>query len=157
MNRPITGFHRDHEAHWVAELSCGHGRHVRHDPPFTERAWVESPEEREARIGSPLNCVRCDRLELPEGFEPYRRTPSFTEATTPEALHRDHATKSGIWGLIHVAQGRLDYHVHPPLARHDVLTSASPGVIAPEVRHRVSASEPVEFCVEFWRRREVAP
>ena len=153
MNRPITGFHRDDEEHWVAELSCGHGRHVRHDPPFTERPWVQSPAEREARIGAALDCVRCDRFELPEEFEPYQRTPSFTESTLPEALRRDHATKPGVWGMIHVERGRLDYHVHAPAQRHEILTPASPGVVLPEITHHVAGSEPVAFYVEFWRRR----
>jgi len=153
MDRSITGFHRDDEEHWVAELSCGHGQHVRHDPPFTERPWVQSRAEREARIGSALDCVRCDRSELPEDFERYRRTPAFTESTLPQALQRDHATKPGVWGLIRVARGRLDYHLHAPFDRHEVLTPGSPGVVLPEVTHHVSASEPVEFRVEFWRRR----
>jgi hypothetical protein len=32
VKRRIVGFHRDDERHWVAELECGHGQHVRHDP-----------------------------------------------------------------------------------------------------------------------------
>ena len=37
MLRPIDGFHQDEEGHWVAELRCGHGQHVRHAPPFWQR------------------------------------------------------------------------------------------------------------------------
>ena len=33
MQQAIVGFHLDEENHWVAELACGHGQHVRHDPP----------------------------------------------------------------------------------------------------------------------------
>ncbi|MFT4728722.1 MAG: hypothetical protein ACI9UN_003235 [Granulosicoccus sp.] len=32
MLQKITGFHQDDKADWVAELSCGHGQHVRHNP-----------------------------------------------------------------------------------------------------------------------------
>ncbi|MGN0857666.1 MAG: DUF3565 domain-containing protein, partial [Stenotrophomonas sp.] len=32
VQHPITGFHQDDQGHWVAELACGHGRHVRHNP-----------------------------------------------------------------------------------------------------------------------------
>ncbi len=57
--RPITGFHTDDEGHWVAELACGHGRHVRHDPPWQERPWVTTPEGRASRLGMTLPCRAC--------------------------------------------------------------------------------------------------
>ena len=60
MNRRIAGFHRDDEGHWVADLDCGHGQHVRHDPPWQKREWVTTAEGRTRFVGTPLNCVRCD-------------------------------------------------------------------------------------------------
>jgi len=63
MQRRITGFHLDEEGDWVAELDCGHTRHVRHRPPWFNRPWVIDPEQREAAIDTPLDCVRCDRGE----------------------------------------------------------------------------------------------
>ena len=39
-NSGLAGFHQDEEEHWVAELECGHGQHVRHDPPWQVRTWV---------------------------------------------------------------------------------------------------------------------
>jgi Protein of unknown function (DUF3565) len=60
MDRVIVGFHQDEQQHWVADLECGHTRHVRHDPPWQNRAWVLTPEGRSQYIGSRLNCVRCD-------------------------------------------------------------------------------------------------
>jgi hypothetical protein len=62
MNRKITGFHTDAENHWVAELECGHGQHVRHDPPWIERDWVTTEEGRNSRLGQELNCKRCDEF-----------------------------------------------------------------------------------------------
>jgi hypothetical protein len=59
--RPIAGFHQDAEAHWVADLACGHGQHVRHDPPWQNRPWVLTDEGRQSRLGIELNCVLCDR------------------------------------------------------------------------------------------------
>ena len=114
MKRPIVGFHRDAEDHWVAELSCGHGQHTRHEPPFQERPWVLSPEGRAARIGAELDCVRCDRRELPDDYVAYRRTAEFTETTVPAGLRQRHTTKRGVWALIHVVRGRLAYHVDAP-------------------------------------------
>ncbi|HEU4649176.1 MAG TPA: DUF3565 domain-containing protein [Gemmatimonadales bacterium] len=60
MQRRITGFHQDEEQHWVAELECGHTQHVRHDPPWQVRPWVVTAEGRAERLGSSLNCRRCD-------------------------------------------------------------------------------------------------
>jgi prolyl-tRNA editing enzyme YbaK/EbsC (Cys-tRNA(Pro) deacylase) len=64
--RRIVGFHRDAEAHWVADLECGHGQHVRHDPPWQERPWVLSDESRARFVGTTLRCVRCEADELPD-------------------------------------------------------------------------------------------
>lgn len=57
--RAIIGFHRDEEDHWVADLDCGHTRHVRHDPPWQNREWVLLLEDRRERIGFMLECKKC--------------------------------------------------------------------------------------------------
>ena len=57
--RRIVGFRQDEEGHWVAELECGHRQHVRHDPPWQVRPWVVTPEGRESRLGSSLDCRLC--------------------------------------------------------------------------------------------------
>ena len=57
--REIIGFHEDDEGHWVADLECGHGQHVRHAPPMAVRPWVSSPEGRASRLGTMLRCMRC--------------------------------------------------------------------------------------------------
>jgi len=56
----ITGFHRDAEGDWVAELACGHGQHVRHRPPWQLRPWVATEAGRAARIGQTIDCPFCD-------------------------------------------------------------------------------------------------
>lgn len=155
MNRPIVAFHLDEESHWLADLSCGHGQHTRHDPPLSDRPWVLTPEGRQSRIGAALDCLRCDGGEMPAGHEPYHRTAEFTEDSIPKGLLGTHSTKRGVWGLIHVSRGRLDYHVHAPFGRCDVLTPDSPGVVLPEVEHHVAPSGPVAFFVEFWRAPDV--
>ena len=55
----ITGFHQDAEAHWVAELSCGHSQHMRHQPPWQVRPWVLTAEGRERFIGIVIGCPLC--------------------------------------------------------------------------------------------------
>ncbi|MDX9666916.1 MULTISPECIES: DUF3565 domain-containing protein [unclassified Pseudomonas] len=55
----ITGFHLDEDGHWVAELSCGHTQHLRHQPPWQSRAWVLDPLQRQEKIGQAFDCGWC--------------------------------------------------------------------------------------------------
>ena len=63
MKQHIIGFHKDEEGDWVADLACGHGQHVRHNPPWSNRPWVMTTEGRAAHLGEELNCKRCDEPE----------------------------------------------------------------------------------------------
>jgi hypothetical protein len=65
--RLIVGFHQDQEGDWVAELECGHNQHVRHDPPWQERSWVLSSEDRRSRLGTRLTCRLCRAEETGSG------------------------------------------------------------------------------------------
>jgi hypothetical protein len=49
--RKIVDFHLDENLDWVAELECRHQQHVRHDPPWTHRHWVTTPQGRLAHVG----------------------------------------------------------------------------------------------------------
>ncbi len=60
MKRKIVGFHQDGAGDWVAELECGHGFHIRHNPPYQDRVWVLTAKGRATRIGVELECKRCD-------------------------------------------------------------------------------------------------
>lgn len=44
----------------MADLECAHTQHVRHDPPWQDRPWVLDEAQRRARLGTMLDCVRCD-------------------------------------------------------------------------------------------------
>jgi hypothetical protein len=59
----ITGFHQDDDGHWVAELDCGHNRHVRHLPPFQEREWVVTKFGRDSKLGVEISCGLCAQGE----------------------------------------------------------------------------------------------
>ena len=61
MEQAIVGYHQDSELDWVAELACGHNQHVRHNPPWTNRPWVVTPEGRAAVLGRVLPCRKCDQ------------------------------------------------------------------------------------------------
>ena len=62
MKREIIGFHQDQQQDWVAELECGHGQRIRHNPPWISRPWVVTSEGREQWIGAELECKDCDSL-----------------------------------------------------------------------------------------------
>jgi tellurite methyltransferase len=152
MQRAMRGFHQDAEGHWVAELSCGHGQHVRHQPPFTLRPWVLTEQGRAERIGQCLECVACDRRELPRGYAPYRRTPTFTRDTLPRALLERHDTKAGVWALLHVVSGSLTLvELEPEREQHQEVAAGQHAVIRPEVEHRVALRGDVEVYLELWR------
>lgn len=57
--RKIMGFHQDECGDWVAELECGHTQHVRHNPPWQERPWVQTIEGRAQHSGHELHCKKC--------------------------------------------------------------------------------------------------
>jgi tellurite resistance-related uncharacterized protein len=93
-------------------------------------------------------------IQLPEGLESYKRTPTFTEASVPAGLLKDHSTKDGTWGVIHVEEGSLRYVVTDPrrAGTERILTpDSAPGILEPTIRHHVEALGAVRFYVEFLR------
>ena len=144
MKRQIVAFHLDPENDCVADLDCGHGQHVRHNPPFENRAWTTSEEGRKSKLGVMLNCVRCEELELPQNLIPYKKTAVFDADSVPTALTLSHSTKAGVWAKIHVLEGGLSYSIAQPLGKTFVLDSAHAGIVIPEVAHSV---QPVPLSV----------
>ena len=151
MKRAIVGFHRDEAGEWVAELSCLHAQHVRHQPPFRLAPWVLDDARRAARVGSPLDCPLCDRAELPEGLHVVRRTELWDEETLPSALKRAHRVASGTWGRLCVEEGRLRFVAATEPALDVDVGPGAPQPIPPEVEHHVELLGHVRFFVEFLR------
>lgn len=90
---------------------------------------------------------------LPAQAEAYRGTRVFTEATIPSGLLRSHSTAPGVWGLIHVLEGRLLYRVLDPLSERILEPGSLPGVVEPTVLHEVVPLGPIRFYVQFHRIR----
>ncbi len=85
---------------------------------------------------------------LPAHVKPYKRTPVFTQDTLPNGLKKDHQTKPGTWGVIHVLEGTLAYTIGADEVH--ILTPDTPkGIVAPEQPHHVRALGDVTFFVEF--------
>lgn len=90
----------------------------------------------------------------PEGLHSYKRTPSFSETTVPAGLLNEHATKEGVWGLIHVEEGELRYMVTDARRERSRMTltpATEPGVVEPTILHCVEPVGRVRFHVEFLR------
>ena len=153
MERPIVGFGQDEEGVPIAWLSCGHAQHIRHNPPFVNRPWVLTEAGRASRLGQPLNCVRCDELDLPDGFVPYDRTSLLTEADlTPDSEHTQ-PTPPGIWARLVVLDGQLRLRI-PSLGVDLELSPAQLGTLPPEVVYTLEAVGPVQFYQEFYCSRQ---
>ena len=90
---------------------------------------------------------------LPENYEPYRRTAVFTQDTIPAGLLRAHRTAAGVWALIHVMEGRLQFRVNEPVVFETVIDLDRLGVIEPAISHEVAPLGAVRFYVEFYRQR----
>lgn len=88
---------------------------------------------------------------LPASVAPYRRTPEFDQDSIPDALSRDHRTAPGVWGLITVLDGVLRYDIEGDEPETVRLTPERPGIVEPQVTHRVTPEGAVRFHVEFWR------
>ena len=86
--------------------------------------------------------------------EPYGTSPVFDESSLPDALRKNHQTKSGTWGLIRVLEGgvRLVF-VDPPSERF--VTVDSPAPIPPQAAHYVVTDGPMKMQVEFYREMPV--
>lgn len=151
MQRKIAAFSRDEQSDWVAALECGHERHTRHQPPLAERPWVVTEQGRTSRLGTTIECTRCERREVPSGYAPYRRTATFTADSVPKGLLSRHTTARGIWARIHVEAGRLRYRLHEPFFEELILEPGTTGVVLPGVAHEVEPLEGARFFVEFLR------
>jgi tellurite methyltransferase len=112
------------------------------------RPWVESDAERAKKVGAEIDCSLCKMPALPVGLREYKRTATFSEDKVPAGLLRDHGTKEGVWALIVIETGRLEYTIEEPLQTF-LLTPEVPGVIPPVVPHRVKLLGPVRFHVVF--------
>lgn len=153
MQRAIVDYYQDEEQHWVAVLDCGHPQHVRHNPPWQNRPWVIADAGRREHLGTKLDCVRCDRGELPDGFVPYKRTATFDRDTLPAGLRSQHTLKAGVWGKLHMLRGRLVYRVHEPQPHERIIEAGTVAFIPPQVAHEVEPMGEVSFYIEFHRRQ----
>jgi tellurite resistance-related uncharacterized protein len=156
MRRTIVGFGQDDQGDWVADLSCLHRQHVRHQPPFRDRPWVLEAAGRAAHVGSELDCPLCDRAETPEDLRVARTAGPFDEATVPAGLRRNHRVAPSTWGLLRVLEGSVELSMETDPPQHRVLQAGDTQPIPPEVAHHLTVGGPVQLAVDFLVRTETA-
>lgn len=149
MLRQIAGFHQDEAGAWVAELSCLHGQHIRHSPPFQNRPWVLTDAGRDERVGTDIICPLCDRAELPGGLEVTRTAGPFDQDAIPAALRKDHFVGEGRWGCVRVVEGTVGFVMatEPPIERR--LGAGDHQAIPPGVAHHLVVDGPAVVAVDF--------
>lgn len=91
---------------------------------------------------------------IPEGCIPYKRTPVFDQDTVPPGLQRQHNLKAGVWGALHILEGKLLFRRFDPPGETIGDMSVSPIIIEPLRLHEVSLLGPVKFYVEFYMAPE---
>jgi len=150
VNRTITGFHADDVGDWVAELSCLHGQHVRHQPPFFDRAWTQTDAGRASQLGTALDCPLCDRAELPDGLELARTAGPFDADSLPSGLRRAHRVAESTWGVLRVVEGSVAIAIEtdPPIER--IVRAGERQPIPPSVPHLLTVDAPFVLAVDFF-------
>ncbi len=86
---------------------------------------------------------------LPKNVTAYKRTPAFTQETVPKGLLNNHSTKDGVWGVIHIEEGELEYTIENNETY--ILTKDKSGVVEPEILHHIKPLGKVSFSVEFYK------
>ena len=150
MERGIVSFHRDVEGDWVAQLECGHGQHVRHRPPFQLRPWVDDPDGRASRLGTPLECPLCDRAEVPDDLGPVRASVTWDEQTMPSAMLGAHRLGASRWAVLRVLTGRVRFVLTGEAGTSHVLEAGAVQGIPPDVPHRLEVLGPVRLTIDFF-------
>lgn len=101
-------------------------------------------------------------IELPDGLQHARTTPTFDQDTVPDGLLGSHRTGAGVWGRLVVASGSVRFTFEEEHEGPDEQRSGDPAsarrlvagehqVIPPDRPHRVILDGPVSFAVEFHR------
>ncbi len=94
-----------------------------------------------------------DHGELPERLVLQRTTQEFDLASVPAGLLRSHRLAAGVWGVLRVRAGSLDF-VWEDERDAAAVVELGPGesiVVPPEAPHRVVLGDHARFVVEFHR------
>lgn len=80
---------------------------------------------------------------------PYRTTPVFDETSLPAGLRGEHRTRTGVWGVIRVLEGRVSLRFHDKDATVEV-TPDAPALVLPNQPHSVTPLGSMRMQVAFY-------
>lgn len=120
------------------------------DQQLSLECWHEIPTSGAYDVGGSVDCTLCDELAFPLGLSAYKKTSVFTQQTIPKGFRRAHSTKAGVWALIIVVSGQVQYVIDDLDGRCLVLDRHVNGVIAPQMMHHLKVIGDVELYVEFY-------
>jgi tellurite resistance-related uncharacterized protein len=89
--------------------------------------------------------------KTPQDVSAYKKTPIFSQDTVPKGLLKDHNTKEGVWGVIVILEGELEYTILEPETEVVILNKGLHGVVEPTILHHIKPVGDVSFYVEFYR------
>lgn len=88
-------------------------------------------------------------MEMPAGLEHTRTTAVFTETTVPAGLLRAHRVADGVWGVLAVYSGAVDFVFEDEEKGRHSLVGGDRFTIPPNRPHHLVVTAPVSFAVEF--------
>lgn len=158
MQRRVVRVRRDEHGERIADLDCMHTQPLGRTRDLGRRARQEDPSPATGSAGdsglisSPLECLRCDRAELPCGLTVVRTAGPFDETNVPAGLRRAHRVAEGVWGRLQVLEGSVGFRMEgvvPVLERQVLAGEGQP--IPPGAVHELQLAGPVRLCVDFLR------
>ncbi len=93
--------------------------------------------------------------QLPDGVEPYARSPLFTAKSVPHKLLATHDLKVGTWGRLNVTQGTVRYFITGQDESH-LITAPQIHIITPQEKHYIEPSDDAEFFIEFCAQKRAS-
>ena len=147
MQRPITGVSQDEKSDWVAELSCGHGQHICHKPPFCCVLGRHSPEGHGSMLHQQARLPALRRFELPgrlrcPGSERLSSTRPRSHSGCRRIITRRRQASGGDSRPLRAAPAITSMAL---MVVNWSLDPGNPGIVLPEVLQRTT-SQPMDRC-----------
>jgi hemoglobin len=89
--------------------------------------------------------------QLPSGATRTGASPEFDCDNVPAALLADHRTAAGVYGLVVVLAGEMDFVFAQHADQPKRLSAGDKLVVRPDEAHRVVPGEGMRFQIEFYR------
>jgi len=91
---------------------------------------------------------------MPQGLTLLRTAGPWDEQTLPEGLQHSHRTAEGVWAVLKVLDGEVDFRMETSPLLKVRLVAGNQQAIPPSVPHEIDLIGPMLLTVEFWKRSE---